>query len=133
VIAAEDERAIIAVLMRYATGIDTRDWGLFRSCFTPDFTGDYPGFGTWHGPDEITAFMYAAHAPLGATLHRLTNFVIAGDDNAAAARCYIDALLMPFKNNGPIHRGIGTYDDVLICADGRWAIQHRRFTAARIV
>jgi SnoaL-like domain len=133
VIGAEDERAIIAVLTRYATGIDSRDWALFRSCFTRDFTGDYPGFGTWHGADEITAFMESAHAPLGATLHRLTNFVIAGDANAAAARCYIDALLMPAEDDGPIHRGIGYYDDVLICADGRWAIQHRRFTAARIV
>jgi SnoaL-like domain len=133
VIAAKDERAIIAVLTRYATGIDERDWALFRSCFTRDFTGDYPGFGTWHGPDEIAAFMEAAHAPLGATLHRLTNFVIAGDANAAAARCYIDALLMPAEDDGPIHRGIGTYDDVLICTGGQWAIQHRRFTAARIV
>jgi SnoaL-like domain len=132
VIAAEDERAIIAVLTRYATGIDSRDWGLFRSCFTPDFTGDYPGFGTWNGPDEITAFMEAAHAPLGATLHRLTNFVIAGDANAATARCYVDALLMPAEDDGPIHRGIGHYDDVLIRADGQWPIQHRRFTAVRI-
>jgi hypothetical protein len=27
---------VTEVLVRYATGIDTRDWELFRSCFTDD-------------------------------------------------------------------------------------------------
>ncbi len=36
-VSIEDERSIIAVLLRYATGIDTRDWNLFRTCFSEDF------------------------------------------------------------------------------------------------
>jgi len=41
-----DVRADVAdVLVRYATGIDQRDWALFRTCFTEDCEADYGGIG----------------------------------------------------------------------------------------
>ena len=43
------------VLVRYATGIDQRDWALFRTCFTEDCVVDYGDIGLWHGVDEVTA------------------------------------------------------------------------------
>jgi SnoaL-like domain len=46
---------IADVLVRYASGIDRRDWALFRSCFTDDCMADYGDIGVWHGADEITA------------------------------------------------------------------------------
>jgi hypothetical protein len=63
---------IAEVLVRYATGIDRRDWGLFRSCFTADCHADYEGIGTWESADAITDFMVRAHADMGHTLHRIS-------------------------------------------------------------
>jgi hypothetical protein len=126
-----DEAAIVAVLTRYATGIDERDWTLFRTCFAPDFTGDYPGFGQWNGPEEITEFMRSAHAPLGPTLHRLSNFVVEIHQTSATARCYVDALLMAAEP-GPAHQVAGWYDDTLIRLAAGWKIQRRTFIAIRM-
>jgi hypothetical protein len=128
----ENERAIAAVLLRYATGIDRRDWVLFRSCFTEDFEGDYPGFGRWHGADAITHFMTEAHAALGPTLHRLTNLVIEGDAAQATARSYVDALLMPATPEGEIHRAAGWYEDQLRRTAEGWKIARRCFVAVQI-
>jgi len=129
---ADDERAITAVLLRYATGIDRRDWPLFATCFAADFEGDYPGFGLWRGAHEITDFMQQAHAPLGPTLHRLSNFVIAGDGTSATARSYVDALLMPATADGAVHRAAGWYDDRLVRTADGWRISRRRFVAVQI-
>jgi uncharacterized protein (TIGR02246 family) len=131
-IAAEDERAIAAVLLRYATGIDRRDWALFRTCFTEDCVGIYPGFGTWRGPDAITDFMREAHADLGPTLHRMSNFVIEGEGGNATARSYVDALLIKSVDTGEAHRAAGLYDDVLVRGIPGWQIARRAFTSVLI-
>ncbi len=128
-----DEQDISAVLIRYATGIDRRDWALFQDCFTDDATADYGTFGQWNSAVEITAFMKGAHAGVGHTLHRLTNFVITAQGNSAIARSYVDALLMPGPAGGEAHRGIGFYDDELVKTDRGWRIRSRRFTPVQIL
>jgi SnoaL-like domain len=130
---AGDERAIIAVLLRYATGIDTRDWSLFRTCFADDCEGDYGSFGHWKSGDEITRMMDDMHRSIGPTLHRMTNFVISGDADSATARSYVDALLMPAEEGGDLHRGIGYYDDHFTKQDGEWRIAKRCFVAVQIL
>jgi 3-phenylpropionate/cinnamic acid dioxygenase small subunit len=130
---ADDERAIIAVLLRYATGIDTRDWALFRTCFTDDCEGIYGSFGHWKSGDEITSVMDEMHRALGPTLHRMTNFVVTGDADTATARCYVDALLLPAEADGELHRGIGYYDDQLVKRGGEWRIAKRHFVAVQII
>jgi 3-phenylpropionate/cinnamic acid dioxygenase small subunit len=132
-VTGEDERAIVALLIRYATGIDRRDWPLFRSCFAEDFVGDYPGYGLWLGPDAITGFMEDAHEPLGATLHRMTNFAIMGEGDGATATSYVDVLLMPATDDGTPYRGAGYYDDELVRTGGAWKIVHRRYTQVQLV
>jgi hypothetical protein len=57
-----DHELIGDVLVRYATGIDTKDWPLFRTCFTDDVNADYGDIGVWNGVDEIAEYMAAAHA-----------------------------------------------------------------------
>jgi hypothetical protein len=131
--AAADEREIIEVLTRYATGIDRRDWGLFQACFTDDARSDYGTFGQWGSAAQITAFMREAHADIGPTLHRLSNFVISVQGNGATARSYVDALLMPGEAGGDVHRGVGFYEDELVKTEHGWRIKFRRFTAVQIV
>ena len=64
---------IAEVLVRYATGINRRDWALFRTCFTEGVRAEYGDAGTWESVDEITEFMTNAHADMGHTLHQLSN------------------------------------------------------------
>lgn len=132
-LAPADEREIIALLVRYATGIDTRNWVLFESCFAEDARTDYGAFGRWNSAAEITGFMRDAHADMGHTLHRLSNMDVIAHGDGAAARSYVDALLMPKLPGGDIHRGIGFYDDEFAKTPQGWKIQRRRFTAVHIL
>ena len=125
---ADDRAAITEVLTRYATGIDTRDWDLFRTVFTADVDADYGKVGAWRGVDEITDVMTAIHEPCGATMHRLTNIVIAaaGPDRAQA-RTYVNAIVMGPDDFGGVSAN-GFYDDELVRTSDGWRIARRRYT-----
>jgi 3-phenylpropionate/cinnamic acid dioxygenase small subunit len=123
---------VSAVLVRYASGIDRRDWALFRSCFTADCTADYGEIGAWSGVDEITAFMVAVHQNCGYTLHRISNVAVETLPDGAQARSYVDAVIMGPDNLDGV-RAIGFYDDRLINSDRTgWQIAHRLFTTVHV-
>jgi 3-phenylpropionate/cinnamic acid dioxygenase small subunit len=124
--------AIGAVLVRYASGIDRRDWALFRSCFTPDCSVDYGDIGAWSGVDEITEFMIAVHEDCGYTLHRISNIAVEPLPVGARALSYVDAIIMDRDNRDGV-RAIGFYDDRLIHADrSGWQIAQRGFTTVHV-
>ena len=118
------------VLVRYATGIDQRDWALFRSCFTDDCEADYGDIGVWHGVDAITEFMQKSHEACSHTMHRITNLAVTPRDGGVAARSYVDAVIM-FGDDQGVH-AIGYYDDELVATDDGWKIARRHFTQVRI-
>ena len=120
---------IAEVLVRYATGIDRRDWDLFRSCFTSDCLAEYEGIGTWQGADAITDFMVTAHAGMGHTMHRISNIAIDvhGDGDRAVARSYVDGILMAADGQTGFNP-IGFYDDEFVRTPDGWRITHRTFT-----
>jgi 3-phenylpropionate/cinnamic acid dioxygenase small subunit len=123
---------VTAVLVRYASGIDCRDWDLFRSCFTRDCTVDYGEIGAWNGVDEITNFMIAVHEPCGHTLHRISNVVVQPLLEGARARSYVDAVIMGPDNRDGV-RAIGFYDDRLVNSDrAGWQIARRKFTTVHV-
>jgi 3-phenylpropionate/cinnamic acid dioxygenase small subunit len=119
--------AISDVLVRYATGIDTRDWTLFRTCFTDDCQADYGDIGVWHSADEITSWMRETHEPCGHTMHRITNVSVTPGDGCVAVRAYVDATVM-FGDNQAGTQAAGYYDDELVDTDDGWKIARRRFT-----
>lgn len=127
----DDRQDISDLLVRYATGIDRRDWPLFRTVFTADCELDYGEIGAWSGVDAVTEFMEQAHAVAGHTLHRLTNQAIAIDGDTAVARTYVDALIMVGDSNAGVN-GIGFYDDEIVRTSAGWRIARRRFTAVRV-
>jgi hypothetical protein len=127
----EDRQDISDLLVRYATGIDRRDWPLFRTVFTDDCELDYGEIGTWRGVDAVTEFMDTTHAMAGHTLHRLTNQAIALDGDKATARTYIDAVIM-FGDNKSGVNAWGFYDDEIVRGADGWRIARRRFTQVRI-
>ena len=131
-----DRQDIAEVLVRYATGIDRRDWALFRTAFTDDCMLDYGEIGSWAGVDAVTQFMEQSHAQAGHTMHRMTNHVITVDGDTAAARTYVDALILgpesgPANNSGV--NAVGIYDDELVRTTDGWRIARRQFTPIRVV
>jgi uncharacterized protein (TIGR02246 family) len=127
----EDRQEIFDLLLRYATGIDRRDWPLFRTVFTDDCQLDYGEIGTWNGVDAVTRFMEQVHAMAGHTMHRLSNQAITVDGDAAAARTYTDGLIMGADNKSGVN-AIGFYDDEIVRTDDGWRIARRRYTQVRL-
>ncbi len=120
--------AVSDTLVRYATGIDSRDWPALRSCFTDDCDVDAGDIGHWHGGDEVVAWMARTHDPLGPTLHRITNIALEpADGGAVSARSYVHGVITTADRSSTIH-AYGWYDDELVEAPGDWRIARRRFT-----
>jgi 3-phenylpropionate/cinnamic acid dioxygenase small subunit len=129
-----DRADIEAVLVRYATGIDRRDWSLFRSIWSEDVDADYGRIGHFRNADEITDFMVASHERMGSTWHRLSNFAIDVDGDAASARTYVHAVLNVDKEDPEAWLDvIGHYDDTLVRTAGGWKIARRRTGRARMI
>ena len=130
-----DDRAarqdIADVLIRYSTGIDRRDWELFRTCFTDDFHGDYGDLGTFDGVDAITDYMRDTHVDLGHTMHQLSNIAVTVDGDTATAQAYIDAIVMLADGASGIN-ALGFYDDELVRTDAGWRFSRRRFTSVHM-
>jgi hypothetical protein len=122
----EDEREVSRLLVRYCTAIDTRDWVLFRTCFTDDFIGDYGVLGKWDSGSAITRGMEEMHAKFGPTLHRLSNIVVTAGSDGVTTRSYVDAIVAEDLLHKPLRQAIGFYDDHIINANG-WKIKHRKF------
>ena len=122
-----DRAAIAEVLIRYATGIDRRDWEQFRSCFTADCHADYTGIGMWDGVDALTDFMIESHKSMGHTMHRISNVAINVAGDSAQARSYVDGILMAADGTTGFNP-IGFYDDDLVRTPDGWRIAKRRFT-----
>lgn len=125
-----DRQDISDVLLRFTSGIDARDWALFRSAFVDDCHVDLGPFGSFDGVDAITEFETASHAGAGHTVHRLTNHVIAVDGDQACARTYVDAWIMSADNTSGFN-AIGIYDDTLVRTADGWRITRRVFTSVR--
>ena len=128
----EDRQDISDLLVRYATGIDRRDWALFRTVFTGDCELDYGEIGAWKGVDAVTEFMEQVHAPAGYTMHRLSNQAITVDGDKAEARTYIDGLIMFGDNTSGVNT-IGFYDDEIVRTEEGWRIARRRYTQVRLI
>jgi len=81
---------------RYARGIDTQDWGMFRSVFDGTVVGDFSkwGMGTrmeMHG-DAFTGLVQSLFSTEGlVTQHYMTNFLIEVDGDTTHGDTYVFA------------------------------------------
>jgi 3-phenylpropionate/cinnamic acid dioxygenase small subunit len=124
----EDRQDIAELLLRYATAIDRCEWRLLGSVFAEECDVDYGVIGTWQSADAVVEFMEKAHALAGYTLHRLSNMAISLDGDRAAARTYIDGVIMAGDNKSGVN-AIGLYDDEIVRTADGWRIARRRFTS----
>src|SRR3954471_3873877 len=128
-----DRDQITAVLVRYATGIDSRDWPLFRTCFTPDVHADYGDIGVWDGVDAITEYMATVHADMPATNHMLSNVTIDLDGDRASTVTYVHAVLLLSRDPQHAVDAVGTYRDEFVRTDDGWRIRERTFVQTRVL
>ena len=129
-----DNAQITEVLVRYATGIDSKNWPLFRSCWADEVDIDYGELGAFTDPDALTDLFAQIHGSMGPTYHRLSNFVIDTDGDTATARTYVHAVLMVTPDDdGPWVDAIGHFDDELMRGPDGWRIRRRTAHTPRIL
>jgi SnoaL-like domain len=85
-VSAEDKLAVAECLYRYAAGVDTRDWALFRSVFADEVEFDFSGYEAGRAPVTMAADDWVARVQpqfegLAATQHMMSNPLaeLAGD------------------------------------------------------
>lgn len=85
--ALSDKIEIRELLARYARGVDSEDWDLWKSVFTEDAFVDYTSAGAPAGSrDEIADFLAKAMAALSMKQHYITNIEIELDGDRARVR-----------------------------------------------
>jgi 3-phenylpropionate/cinnamic acid dioxygenase small subunit len=127
-----DKEQIAEVLIRYATGIDSKDWPLLRSCWADEIDVDYQQLGHFTSPDALTDVMRQLHEKMGPTYHRLSNFVINVEGDRATVRSYVHAVLMPQPDDDTNWvDALGHYDDVFVRTADGWRINKRVSRTAR--
>lgn len=137
----EHRAAISAVVIRYATGVDRRDWNLYATCFTDTCVFDFTSF-SGGNPRVMSGAEWAANVRslngnFDATQHLSANHVIsfAGEDDATCVsemhaqhffeRATLDALGHAEVEPTWCTLG-GHYTNQLVRRHGEWRIAHCR-------
>lgn len=85
--AVHDKIEIQELLARYARGVDSKDWELWKSVFTPDATVDYSSAGAAVGSrDEVAAWLEQGLSVVPMTQHFISNIEIDLDGDRAKVR-----------------------------------------------
>jgi hypothetical protein len=130
----DDKGQIAEVLIRYATGIDSKNWPLFRTCWTDEVDIDYGDLGQFTDADAFAALMTQIHDGMGQTYHRLCNLVVDVEGDRATARTYVHAVLMAISGDSSSWiDALGHYDDGLVRTPDGWRIEKRTAHIARVM
>jgi hypothetical protein len=89
-----DERAVQAVMLRYARGVDDRAWEQVRSCFAVD--AFIAGTGHAGARDQYLEQLFAGVERFGVTMHTVGNQVVELDGDAA--RTETDLIARHFRD-----------------------------------
>ena len=120
-----DEHAVQAVLVRYASALDTRDWARLRTCFTPDAVATYEAIGEVHGYASIEGLVRRVLEPLAATQHIVSNVEVSLDGDRATARCNLQSMHVREMPSGDNFIVAGVYTDELLRTPDGWRIARR--------
>jgi 3-phenylpropionate/cinnamic acid dioxygenase small subunit len=128
-----DRAEISDVQLRYATGLDSRDWKLFRSCFTDEIETDFTSvFGG--EPRKVTADRWTEAARrslsgLAATQHMITNHVITVAGDEATCVAYVQARhFLPNDSGDSMQTMFGYYTNHFVRTSAGWKIRACKLT-----
>ena len=128
-----DRAEISDTVIRYATGIDMRDWQAYRSCFTDEVDLD---FTSWSGgsPVRLTAGEWTEAVQRGlsgfrATQHISSNHVISVDGDEATCVSYVQAQhYLPTESGSNCFTLGGFYTNGLVRTPQGWKIHKCKLT-----
>jgi len=123
-----DRLAINDLLIRYTRAIDTKDWNLLDTCFTPDADVDYTATGGVAGKyPQVREWLSKALAPFPITVHYVTNSIVKLDGDRATARTLVFNPMFFANPDGSLHDfTVGaTYVDELVWTAEGWRIAKR--------
>ena len=117
-----DRIALQDVMLKYAAGVDERDFALYRSCFADDV--EVVGFGeqTVRGADAWLDFVKTALEQYGATQHMLGPQLAKVDGDQATARTDVQALHYLKAKEGATLTLWATYKSNMRRIGGEWKI-----------
>ncbi|MGV0745158.1 nuclear transport factor 2 family protein [Mycolicibacterium sp. XJ870] len=130
-----DHAEIADVQLRYATGVDSRDWKLFRSCFADEIEGDYSSvFGTPPArlsADEFVAMIAPVMSALTATQHMITNLAVTfKDSDHATVVAYVRAIHYNAAADGGTEQTVyGYYTNAFVRTVEGWRISKVKLTS----
>lgn len=119
---AADRIALQDVMLKYAAGVDERDFELYRSCFADDV--EVVGFGerTVHGADNWLDFVKAALEQYGPTQHMLGPQLATVEGDSATTRTDVQALHYLKAKEGATLTLWATYKSNMRRINGEWRI-----------
>lgn len=118
---ADDRQALQDVMLRYAAGVDERDFDTYRACFADDVA--VVGFGPdpIDGADAWVDFVRTALEQYGATQHMLGPQLATIDGDLAETRNDVQAL-HELKPDGGLFTLWATYRTRMQKQNGEWKI-----------
>lgn len=127
-----DRADISAVMHRYCTAVDTRDWDLLASCFTADLEADFRSFGAREPVAGRAAWVEAVRGTIGgldATQHLTANHVHHVDGDVARLTAYLQVVHWLANELGDAEYTVGGYYDCdLRREEDGWRICRYRLT-----
>ena len=129
-----DQLAVAQTVYRYATGVDRRDWAVYRSLFTDSVSVDFSSFAPDLSPrvtraDDWVAGLVPLFTGLAATQHSMTNPLATVDGDEAAITMYVQAHHVHDPDDPASWYTVGGYyDDTLVRVDSRWLLSGVRLT-----
>lgn len=124
----DNERAICEVMSRFATGIDVRDWAMYRSAFVDEITFDYTSYrpgshGTVSADDWVERGRRRFEA-LDATQHTLTSPIVTSDHDAGSCSVQVNAWhVVEVDGQAQECTIVGRYVNDMARVDGQWRIR----------
>ena len=123
-----DRIEIDDLLIRYTVAIDTKDWELLDTVYTPDAKIDYTTSGGIKGEyPEVRTWLAKALAPFTMTQHLISNSVVQIDGDTATARTMVFNPMGTEDGKGGLKLFyVGAwYDDKLVRTEDGWRIAER--------
>jgi 3-phenylpropionate/cinnamic acid dioxygenase small subunit len=122
-----DRLEITEVLYRYATALDTQEWGSLTTVFTEDAAYRMGVRGEFTGVNAIAAKLEEVLGKLQATQHLIGNATIVVDGDTARSTSYVRAqhYRTGHETGGNTLDMGGTYVDELVRTEDGWRISHR--------
>jgi SnoaL-like domain len=124
---AMERIAVCETVYRYALGIDTRDWTLYRSIFADEVEIDFSSYNgrpasRMHADDWVSQ-VRPLFTGLAATQHSMSNPIVTVNGDRATCQVYMQAAHALDRGDDDNWFTIGGYyDDRLVRFHGRWRI-----------